>query len=203
MAEARVESIDAIKSFRAALVKFADEANVALADAESEVVRTMSWLENEQSVYWASEVRKRSELVARCKDAVRQKKIFKDSSGRQQSAIEEEKALKIAMRRLEEAEMKVVAVRKSIKRMEKEIPMYKGTVQRFSTDVIVALPAAAAHLENLIRSLEAYTSLAVPTEAVSTAPAGFNTATGTEQVQSMARAIDEAEAKSAEDEKRE
>ena len=36
MAEARVESIDAIKAFRRALFKFADTSNAALTEAESE-----------------------------------------------------------------------------------------------------------------------------------------------------------------------
>src|SRR6185295_3410310 len=104
MPEARVESIDALKSFKAALIKFAEGANVALADAESDIARTVNWLENEQASYWQSEHRKRTELVGRCQEAVRMKRIFKDSSGRQQSAVEEEKALRIAQLKLEEAQ---------------------------------------------------------------------------------------------------
>src|SRR4051812_11235092 len=115
MPEARVESIDALKHLKTALVKFADGANIAINDAESEVIRTMTWLENEQSNYWRMQHRKRSELVSRCKEQVRMKKIFKDSSGRQQTAIEEEKALKLALRRLEEAELKTKAIDKALK----------------------------------------------------------------------------------------
>ena len=42
---ARVDSIDALKSFRVSLIKFAEEANAALAGAESEMQRTIGWLE--------------------------------------------------------------------------------------------------------------------------------------------------------------
>ena len=48
MSEARVDNIDAIRAFRAALLKFRDAANVAIADAESEAIGTMRWLEVDQ-----------------------------------------------------------------------------------------------------------------------------------------------------------
>src|SRR5438477_10854253 len=134
MSEARVESIDELKTLKTAMLKFAEGANVALSDAESEVIKTINWLEHEQTTYWNSQHRKLTELVGRCKEQVRMKKIFKDSSGRQQTAVEEEKALKVALRKLEEAEFKIAAVRKGLKRLEKEFPLYKGSVQRFATD---------------------------------------------------------------------
>src|SRR6059058_4974910 len=106
MAEARVESTDAIRAFRHALLKFAELANSALTDAEADAGHTLMWLETEQRTYWTNNVRKASELVSRCQDAVRQKKIFKDSSGRPQSAVDEEKALAKAKRLKEHAEEK-------------------------------------------------------------------------------------------------
>jgi hypothetical protein len=190
MAEARVESIDALKSLKTAMIKFAEGANAALGDSESEVMRVMNWLENEQTSYWQMQHRKRTELVGRCKEQLRMKTIFKDSSGRQQSAVEEQKALKIAMRKLEESEFKITAIRKAIKRLEKEFPLYRGSVQRFATDVVVEVPAAVAHLENMLMSLEAYTALTVPVDVTSTAVSGSDAPIGSEQIGSMARAVD-------------
>ena len=57
-----------------------------------------------------------------------------------------------------------------MKRLEKEIPLYKGQTQRFSTDVLALVPAAIAHLGNLLDSLDAYTSLTAPAEVTSSAP---------------------------------
>ena len=170
MSEARVESIDALKSFKTALLKFAEGANVALGDAESEVIRTMNWLETEQTSYWQMQHRKMTEVVGRCKEAVRMKRLFKDASGRPQSAVEEEKALKIALRKLEEAEFKINVVRKTLKKLEKEFPLYRGSVQRFATDVVVEIPTATALLESMVLSLESYASLGAPVEVTSSAP---------------------------------
>jgi len=98
---ARVHSIETLKIFKVYLLKFAEAANVALGDAESELHRIQMWLETEQQSFWQMQLRKRQEIVSRCKEAVRMKKVFKDSTGRQQSAVDEEKALQIAQRRLE------------------------------------------------------------------------------------------------------
>src|SRR5213082_2349033 len=50
--------------------KFAEAGKVALGDAESEVQRTVGWLQGEQQQFWQSQIRKRHEIVNRCKDAV-------------------------------------------------------------------------------------------------------------------------------------
>jgi chromosome condensin MukBEF ATPase and DNA-binding subunit MukB len=168
---AKVGSIDSLRLFRAAMLKFAEAASIALADADGEISRTMGWLEGEQEAHWRGELRKRSEIANRCKDAVRQKKLYKDSTGRQQSAVDEEKALAIAQRRLAEAEQKLENVRRSRARLRKETDQYKGHVQRFATSVQHDLPVAAARLEKMMMSLEAYVELAAPdTEAVSQPP---------------------------------
>ena len=156
---ARVESIDALKAFKRALFKFAEGASVALGDADSEVGRAQLWLETEQRSHWNNQVRIRTEIVARAKEALRMKKLYKDATGSKQSAVEEEKALAIAQRRLAEAEQKVVAVRRYAAQLQKDYHVYKGAVQRFTTAVEVDVPTACHKLEAMIGSLEAYVSV--------------------------------------------
>jgi len=157
---AKVGSIDAINAFRVALVKFGEYAYAALTDAESEISRTMVWLENEQRQYWQSQLRKRHDLVTRLKEAVRMKKLFKNAAGQYESAFDEEKALKQAMRQLEEAQEKAAATRRWVSKLQKEIHIYKGSVQRFSTAVQSDLPVAISRLERIVRKLEEYVALA-------------------------------------------
>jgi hypothetical protein len=176
---ARVESIEALKMFRRAIIKFIESADVAMADAESEMQRRLNWLENEQDSYWQGQIRKRQEDVTKAKDAVRQKKIFKDFAGRTPAADQEEKALRIAIARLEEAERKLAAVRKYARKLPKEIEVYKGTVQRFATTVQSDLPTAAGKLDAMIRHLEEYANLA-PASAASVA-------TSSDDIPSMTR----------------
>src|SRR6266567_4534027 len=107
--------------FRTVLVKFAEHVQVALGDAEGEMARVLVQLETELPTYWSGQVRKRHEAVEKCKDAVRQKKLFKSPSGSTQSAVEEEKALRMAQKRYEEAEEKLKNVRRYTPRLQKEI----------------------------------------------------------------------------------
>ena len=168
---ARVESLDSLQAFKVALVKFAETSMVALSDAESEVSRTMMWLENEQTAHWQNQIRKRAQVVERCREALRSKKIFKDAFGRQQSTIDEEKALRRAVVSLEEAEQKLANTRKYINVMRREQQNYKGGVQRFQTCVEADVPAAIAQLSGMLNTLREYVATA-PASAVSEAPVG-------------------------------
>src|SRR5215212_6911225 len=122
---AHVESIEALKMFRRAIIKFMEAANVALSDAESEMQRRLNWLENEQDSYWQGQIRKRQEDVAKARDAVRQKKLFKDFAGRTPSADQEEKALRIALQPLEDADWTLALVRRFAKCLPTETEVYR------------------------------------------------------------------------------
>jgi hypothetical protein len=162
---ARVDSIDALRDFRAALWKFAEVAQVALGDAESELSRTLMWLENEQTSYWAGQVRKRQMAVSAAAEKLREKKLFKDASGRIPSAVDEEKALKVARARLEEAQTKQAAVKRSIGLIQKAIHDYKGSVQGFTTAVAHDVPLSVARLDKLASLLRQYVDLNAPSAA--------------------------------------
>jgi hypothetical protein len=160
MAEgARVDSLETLRAFKVALWKFQDAARVALGDAEADATRTLMWVENEQDAYWQGQIRKAEQYVVRCKEAVRMKKVFRDSAGREQSAVDEEKALKMAMQKLAAAQAKHALVKKWTRQLQKEIELYKGGVQRFTTTVFTEIPTAAAHLESLAAKLDAYLSV--------------------------------------------
>jgi hypothetical protein len=194
--QARVESIEPLKALRRTLFKFAESANTAISDAESELTRTLMWIQTEQTSYWTMQIRKRTELVSRCAEAVRMKQLFKDSTGRTSSAIDEVKALDAAKRSLVVAHEKLAACKSWSRKMEKEIQNYRGTVQRFATTVQSDLPVVAAKLENAIIQLEQYVALGVPIEQASTAAAAGSaeatTSSGLE-LPSMARPADESE----------
>jgi len=160
---ARVHSFDVLRSFRAALYKFAEVAEVALTDAEGETQRVMGWLERDQQTYWQFQMRKRQEEVAKCKEAVRMKKLFKGADGRPGSAVDEEKALAKALKRLADGEQKCKAVMAWSRKLPKDIMMFKGSVQRLATALQSDVPTAGAQLSRLLATLEAYAAMQGPT----------------------------------------
>jgi hypothetical protein len=180
MPTARVENVDALRALKTALFKFADAANIAMADADSETHRTHGWLETEAPTYWQGQIRKRMEAVNRAREAVRQKTMFKDALGRQQSAVEEQKALSLALRNLQAAEEKLNGVRRWSRRLQKEIELYRGSMQPLANAIAIDLPKAAGQIDKIIVSLNAYLELVAkgatesssPTEAGSMGVAG-------------------------------
>ena len=172
---ARVGSLDVFRQLRAALIKFAETANTAMGDAESEMQRLQMWVENEQSSYWQSQLRKRQAALVKAKEALRQKQLFKDFTGARQSYVDEEKAVAVAMRQVQEAEQKQVNVKRWTRQLEKEINLYKGSVQRFSTSVYVDVPGAVAKLDRMAATLQGYLDVA-PASVASTAEGPDQTA---------------------------
>src|SRR5579862_7094668 len=124
---ARVQDIDALKAFRASMLTFAEKASNSLGEADAELQRVTSWLENEQTSYWTSELRKRHTAVMKAKEALRFKQVFKSQTGARQSTVDEERAVAIAVRKYEEAEMKMANVKKWILQLHKESHLYRGS----------------------------------------------------------------------------
>jgi hypothetical protein len=177
MSTARVDDIEILKIFRAQLIKFTEAANVALGDAESEIHRTINWLDNEQLQKWTTELRKRQGKLSQAQESLRMKKLFTGPAGSRQSCVDEEKAVQKALKAMEEAQQKIVAVKQWGRRLQKELLMYKGQTQRFATSTSVDIPLAASVLGNMVARLENYASLA-PLNARSSAGSAGSTATG-------------------------
>src|SRR5688500_2513179 len=162
---AHVDSIDTLKVFRVALIKFAEEANAALASAEAEMQRMVGWLERDQVSFWTFQLRKRQEGLSRAQEARRNKKLFPDAAGRFPTPIEEEKAVRKWKAAVEEAEQKLANCKKYGRLLQKAIMDYKGGVQRFSSAVQVETPNAVARLDRMVDKLEAYVALSATSSA--------------------------------------
>ncbi len=169
--QVKVEDLEVFRLFRAAMLKFAQAVEQAISGADSEIGRTHSWLENEQTSFWQSQLRKRTEAVTAARDAVRQKKLYKDASGRTPGAVEEEKALARCLAAVEQAEHKIEAVRRWIPRLEKEAEIYRSGVARLSASVNGEIPQAVALLDRLAARLEEYVQIEVPAGAAAEAAA--------------------------------
>ncbi|MEX0655388.1 MAG: hypothetical protein WD534_12375 [Phycisphaeraceae bacterium] len=161
-ARVRVESVDAIKQFRGELWKFAQEARSALSDAQSDLRRTCQWLEQEQGPWWLAQCRKRQEVVTEAKRALDEKRLYKAPDGGKPSTVEEEAALKLALRRREEAERKLEAVKRWRRQIDREAADYQAAAQRLARAVDHDIPNAAATVDRLMDALEKYFALQAP-----------------------------------------
>jgi hypothetical protein len=150
---------EALAMFKIALVKFTEACNAGMGDAEADVQRMLMWLENEQVTHWTVQIRHRQDALMRAEEALRQKKLYKDSTGRVPSAVEEQKQVNLCKQKLEEAQQKLANTKRWAKQLQKESLLYKGGMQRFQTTVSSDVPSAIAHLGALIKQLEDYAAV--------------------------------------------
>ena len=166
---ARVDDISALSAMKVALVKFADSAQQSISDAESDVRRTLHWLDLEQTPYWNGQIRKRGELVSRCKEALRQKQLFKDSTGGQSSAVDELKALARAEAMLKDAHEKLAATRAHLRKMQRLEMDFRGQMQKLSSTLQLDVVNGIARLTALTATLGDYAQSDAPAQAGSVA----------------------------------
>lgn len=162
-------SLDALRDFRVALVKFAENCSVAIADADGEVHRTIHWLELEQLPYWTQQIRNREIVVNQWKDAVRQKQLYKDSTGGRQSAVDEMKKLAQAQASLVEAQERYTATRQYVRKLQKQQMEYRGQVQKLSLALTGDVRECLARLQALQNMIADYAKTGEATEARSMA----------------------------------
>ena len=166
---AHIDDLDALKNLRIALIKFAEVINVSIAGADSDVMRTLGWLENSQIPFWSLRIRKCEDQVSRCKEALRMKTIFKDATGARPSVVDEMKALKKAEAQLTFAQEKLTATKAYIRKIQHKQNEYRGSVAKAQGWASAYLPEAALKLGNLISIINEYVSNDQPVDVKSMA----------------------------------
>jgi hypothetical protein len=192
---ARVDSIDPIRDFRVYLTKFQEGASLAIGDADSDVNRAARWLEGEGLNFWMGMVRKRQEELAKAEEAYRFKRLYKDASGSMPSAVEEQKGVQIAKRKLGECQEKLANVKRWTRQLQKETVIYRGGVSGFANTVSSGVPAAIAHLAVTLDHLDKYIEMSAGTGAESPEAAAAGVGAASEGAgPSMSRAAEESPA---------
>jgi len=171
--QADVHSIEALKSFRVALALFSEDALGALGAVESEIRRTLQWLQHDRPLYWQDQLKRRRERVATAKADLFRRQIAKrpDSSP---STVEQKEALRLAEASLQEAETRVRLVKKWETALQQAIFEYHGTTRRLKDLASSDAARAMALLERMVDALEAYLRVEVPSGGAN--PSGTTTA---------------------------
>jgi hypothetical protein len=151
---ARVNSIDALREAKAALRKFAEEVDTALAEVESDAQRTLHWLAQEQTTHWQRQLKVRADRVAEARSILTRKQL--SSSQDKPSCVEERKALERAKRALEEAETKAKATKRWLTLLEREVQIYRAQAATMQDAVAREIPAAERRLDAMAEILDQY-----------------------------------------------
>ncbi len=167
---ADVRSIEVIDRFRVTLAEFVDAGRNALIEAESDLDRTIMWLDRDRVPHWTRQIRRREELVVRAKSELYRKQTQLSAKDGRPSVVEEQQNLRRATARLDEAKRRLEATRAWIRRLERERTMYRAAVSAFAGVVESDLPHAIALLHRMSENLEAYVGMAPPDLARALSP---------------------------------
>jgi len=163
MQHARVDSIAALREFRAGLVMFMEAASLALDEMDSEMQRILLWLRDDQYKFWRKQLQVRTDEHTQARLALKRRQIFDRAlAGSVSSCVDERKALKKAEQRLQEATFRFKRVGRYIQQIEKAQSDYKGLVKGLVGDLDVNLPNARARLDRMATALEKYVALLPP-----------------------------------------
>ena len=153
---ARVDSLEELGQFRTELCTLTDELRAELYAAESDLRRTIDWVNTTQAAHWKRQVRIRTEEYGRARSELNRKRDQRTRLDARQSCVEEEKALKRAEKRVEEARQKIVAVKQWSRKLEEAVFGYQSLAQGLMSLVDADVPRAVARLDAMARALEAY-----------------------------------------------
>lgn len=158
---ANVRSVQSIHDFKLALATFAEDARNALSGVESDLRRTRNWLQRDQLSHWQAQVKRRNEEVSMARTELHRRRLSQQGSDAI-SDTEQKENLRIAQRRLEEAEHKLALVKKWGPVLEHAIAEYHSASQPLGDRLTGALVASMALLDRTVASIEAYLATAPP-----------------------------------------
>lgn len=149
---AKVTSVEAIESFRSAMVIYLSKMRPVLEEMASEVLRLKQWMQNDQRRLWEGEMKTRSKKLERA-----QAELFSVSMSRFQ---EVSAAQQLIVHRAKEACAEAQGKLAMLKKWDRELdnradPMVKQ-VDQFQSFVTTEMPRAIAYLSQVIKALEAY-----------------------------------------------
>jgi hypothetical protein len=175
---AKVHSIEAIKEFRASLINFVDEARNALGAVDMQINRAVQWLGQDQPLYWKAELKRRQQDMADARSNLHRKRLAA-RPGDPAKDTEEKEILRVAQRRVEEAEKKLETIKKWIPALQHAISEYQGRARPFGDSLGGEVQRSIELLAKMTTALDAYIAMAPPSMPSRESPSGASTTDAT------------------------
>jgi hypothetical protein len=172
---AHVTSVEAIELFRANLIAFLGKARPVLEDACDEVFRTRNWLQQDRRVHWENQLRKRRKILEEAQQA-----LFAARVGTLREATSAEmNAVTRAKRAFDEAEEKLRLVKRWTLEFDNRVQPLVKELEGLRTMLANDMPKAAAHLSQVIKTLDAYANVKPSAVLTSSAPTQADSSSAT------------------------
>src|ERR1700722_15618125 len=145
---ANVRSLDAIRQFRPAVVRFEDDVMSALSGLRTELNRTLQWLDHDCPAYWQQQIRNGFDNVAEARTTLTRKSMM-TVAGHRSDCIDEKKALAKAKQNLEFAQQKLQLCRQWSIKAHRAADEYTARIGRAEQSLGQGIPRLMALLERM------------------------------------------------------
>ncbi|MCH2147652.1 MAG: hypothetical protein MK073_07550 [Phycisphaerales bacterium] len=153
---ANVRSLEALRDFRSALIKFIDHAKRSIATSDGEVSRVSQWLDSTQPMFWVQAIRKGEERLAQAKSELFRATISQPDNPR--GPTDQVRLVKKRQAEIKHATAKYEKTKQWSRRFERLQHEYRSGLTPLSSALDGELQKVVVQLDNSIRSLEAYLS---------------------------------------------
>ena len=156
--QAQITSVEAIESFRVALILFTSRARAALEEVSGEAQHTKQWLENDQRRLLENELRLRAKKLEQAQQELFSARLstFQETTSLQQLAVQR------AQRAMREAGEKMARLKKWNREIENRSDPLVKQVEQLHNFLSTEMPKAVAQLTQTVRTLDDYASIAPP-----------------------------------------
>jgi hypothetical protein len=158
---ANVRSLDAIRQFRPAVVRFEDDVMSALSGLRTELNRTLQWLDHDCPAYWQQQIRNGFDSVAEARTTLTRKSMM-TVAGHRSDCIDEKKALAKAKQQLEFSQQKLQLCRQWSIKAHRAADEYTARIGRAEQSLGQGIPRLMALLERMVLALESYAAVDGP-----------------------------------------
>lgn len=154
--QVRVLSVDVLESLAAAMVRCKEDLAAALLEGDSEVERTIVWVERDRVPHWRKRMQRLDHEVLEARSALFRKENHRVSRDSKPSTVDERKALAKAQAAMEDADRRWKASQRWSQELPRQQAEYKRGVNLLAAMVDRELPAAIGALRRMSVALERY-----------------------------------------------
>jgi hypothetical protein len=155
---ARVTSIEALESFRVALIIYLEKAVRVLDEVSDEVLRTKLWVQNDARERWEREVKRRTRDLQE-----KQQELFGARLSKlQEVTAAQQMAVLRAKRALEEAEAKLSSVKQWNQQYDSRVVPFAKEADKLRDVLVSHMSKAVFNLNQVAKHLAAYAELGPP-----------------------------------------
>ncbi len=164
--QARISNLDAIESFRTALIIFISKTRQSLETAQDAVKKTRSWLQLEQPAYWSAQIKLRQKKLDQAQQELMSARLseFVDTPSMQQMAVRKARAA------LEEAQAKLQRTKTWARDYDRTVDPLARKLDSFRDFIENDLALANAYLVEIQKILDAYNETPAPNVSSETTP---------------------------------